>query len=954
MTFQHLTVLLPCYSLEDLNLDRPTAEAEQILAAWSALWHPALIAAAGQMPHWASANSPPSEPAGHLCVLPPCSEAMLPADWLVTAGQAGAGIIRNLTDRRQIVAAALELLGADAAGVEPSLAADFLALGFCHFVVEVLTRKLRYMSNLDEPGFESHTVAAAGLACQGDIEAARQRLQSAFDLLHNSREYAYPVEPRLLDLTLVASSTIGQSLRSILATGAPLNLLVAGQVIDEMARQEPASLQALREAVEKGAVSIIGGEYRERELTLLPPEAIYRNLQRGLAAYQRHLGMQPAIFGRRRFGLTPVLPQILEKLSFTGVLHATLDDGRFPSENQSRIHWEGLDGTSLEALASIPDDAGRADAFLRLPQRLGKALDADHNATLIFAHWPAGASPWYEDLRRIAVYTSVLGSFTLANDYFQQTSMAGQTADYKADQYRSPYLKQAVAAGQRDPLSRWVRYFQRRAAADAAETLDVLACLAGSGATAEAADLAAIQAEIEDMIDATSDADTLVDGQLREQLDALMRQLARALGSQQQTGANGFLVVNTSSFSRRLGLELPELAALPDVDEPIAAAGQSGGRNAVVVDVPAMGFARIVPGKAKDHAQSREGKERKWSLFGAKKQESAMVVQRPAGDKTAQETLLHNEFFTVVIDPHTGAIRSISDYRTRGPRLSQQLAVRLPSQGGDQPGDPYSIMAADEVKITAAGPVLGEVVARGRLMSREGKRLAGFQQTTRVWRGSRAIELLIELDAQHLPEADPWNSYYAARFAWPDEAANLYRSVNMATVPTEIAQFESPHFIDVRTAKTRTTLLTAGLPYHRRDGLRKLDTLLIVQGESCRRFRLGIGIDVPAPLPAALDMLSPPPLLAGAAPPRSSGWLFHLDVRSVVATHWELLSGGFRVRLLESEGRRVELNLRSFRAVRSAQKMGTADAAPTDLAVEGDRVAIDLRPYEWAEIEARW
>ena len=178
------------------------------------------------------------------------------------------------------------------------------------------------------------------------------------------------------------------------------------------------------------------------------------------------------------------------------------------------------------------------------------------------------------------------------------------------------------------------------------------------------------------------------------------------------------------------------------------------------------------------------------------------------------ETVLRNEFFTIVIDPHSGAIRSISDYHSRGPRLAQQLALRRPSATGEIVAHAaeeaaYSIMAADEVVIASAGPLLGEVVVRGRLISREGVRQAGFEQTTRIWRGSRVIELLLDIDPVVMPGPEPWNSYYAARFAWPDETAKLHRSVNMADVPTEAKQLESPHFIDIRTAKTRTTLLGA-------------------------------------------------------------------------------------------------------------------------------------------------
>ena len=128
-----------------------------------------------------------------------------------------------------------------------------------------------------------------------------------------------------------------------------------------------------------------------------------------------------------------------------------------------------------------------------------------------------------------------------------------------------------------------------------------------------------------------------------------------------------------------------------------------------------------------------------------------------------------------------------------------------------------------------------------------------------------------------------------------------------------------------------------------------------MSGEGCRRFRLGVGIDLPSPLAAAVEFMAPPTMLAGPAPRSgNSGWLFHLDVRSVVATHWEPMAGGFRVRLLETEGRHVQLNLRALGPLRSARKLGNGSQSPQDLPLEGDRMTIDLRPYEWAEVEAEF
>ena len=242
-----------------------------------------------------------------------------------------------------------------------------------------------------------------------------------------------------------------------------------------MAAREPATLEALRGAVQHGAASIVGGEYCELELPLLGPEAIRRQLERGLSIYRQHLDARPTVFGRRRFGMTPVLPQILDHLQFTGVVHATLDDGSFPVGNTGRLRWEGIDGTMLEALFRVPIDASRGDGFLRMPHALYGYYDLENQTTLIFAHWPGNTSPLYEDLHRARRYTTVLGSFLTLPAYFEHSGMSGHMAATKADDYRSPYLKQAVAAGQPDSISRWVRYFARRMAAEAAQSIAALA-----------------------------------------------------------------------------------------------------------------------------------------------------------------------------------------------------------------------------------------------------------------------------------------------------------------------------------------------------------------------------------------------------------------------------------------------------------------------------------------------
>ena len=55
-------------------------------------------------------------------------------------------------------------------------------------------------------------------------------------------------------------------------------------------------------------------------------------------------------------------------------MHATLDDGRFPTGGaKPAARWEGLDDTTIEALLRVPIDAARAEGFVRLPHIISGA-----------------------------------------------------------------------------------------------------------------------------------------------------------------------------------------------------------------------------------------------------------------------------------------------------------------------------------------------------------------------------------------------------------------------------------------------------------------------------------------------------------------------------------------------------------------------------------------------------
>ena len=137
MKFSELIVLLPCHSLEDFPTNLQGAEAESLLAGWSALWHPRLVAAVARVPDWRRAEPPAELLSGKLILVPPAVDNAVPSDLPERAEREGGCVVRGLHKRPEIVAALLRVLdsqpeasaAAAAPPIDPELVADFLALG---------------------------------------------------------------------------------------------------------------------------------------------------------------------------------------------------------------------------------------------------------------------------------------------------------------------------------------------------------------------------------------------------------------------------------------------------------------------------------------------------------------------------------------------------------------------------------------------------------------------------------------------------------------------------------------------------------------------------------------------------------------------------------------------------------------------------------------------------------
>ncbi|MAR13991.1 MAG: hypothetical protein CL681_28950 [Blastopirellula sp.] len=172
MSYKQCVILLPCHSLEDFPTHHEGDDAQGLLAGWTALFHPGLIASSGSMPQWWRMDDPGEELAEHLLIIPSVSASELPTGFTQRAKDAGATLIRRKQDRDEILSLALQNCDNRYQQIDPELVADFLALGYAYLLIELLTRQMRYACNLDEVHFSDLIVAGAQAAVEGDHELA--------------------------------------------------------------------------------------------------------------------------------------------------------------------------------------------------------------------------------------------------------------------------------------------------------------------------------------------------------------------------------------------------------------------------------------------------------------------------------------------------------------------------------------------------------------------------------------------------------------------------------------------------------------------------------------------------------------------------------------------------------------------------------------------------------------
>ncbi len=929
----------------------PDEHAELTLAAISAPWHPDVLSRVDRIPTVRHPDDPISPEIGEVWVSVQSADEDGAIEKRMAAESNGATWIElapGTIDRPGSIRTLVRELAPTDDAAEPTedpVVSVFLAIGAMHYWLQELTVAMEHVDCLDADRFGAETLGAAKMFIQGDRPGAENRLRAGFELMAEARERFYPVEAFLIDLGLLDESTPADALDPLLDEGTPVTLLASAASIESMAERNPKAVARLREAINDGVADVIGGTYRESAEPFRPLETILWQFRRGSLTYRKHLDDRTVeTLAGRRFAFYPMRPQIARRFGFRYGLHLAFDSGSFPLISESKRLWESPEGAHLESLTRVPLDAARSRRGIELPWKIAESMRNDHVATLGLVHWPHEVASWFRDLRTSFKYAGVLARPVTVGDYFHLSDRPYETLRPKLDEYKTPYLEQAVERGDPSPIQRRCRHWRLRARLDGVLALHSIALALRSGHLEPGDDQQSTLDEIERLIESGDLADA--DSMIATVQDSIVKTISRSIaGVNSAEGSDpnaddqpgGILLLNPLSVARRIPVPLPADSNLPTAGTVVRAAQFVDGLPEVIATVPAFGFG--------------------WVGF----ESSGSGPHAPSDSLKATGREIRNESIRIEFDPNSGGLRGVMAAGETEPRLAQKLVVV--GLSGVEAHDCRA--EAGGFKIDTGGPAVLVGTSEGSIVHPEGDRtLVKFRQRIRLWTGRPMANLeieLLEIDPELLvtiQQGPAWSRYIGCRWAWPDTNATLRRSSMLQAQETLTTRPETAEFFEINARRNRTSLIFGGLAHHQRHGDRMLDTILVAGREQARRFEIGIAMDLEHGFQAVLDLINPPialPLPASSAPSVPTGWLFRLDARSVVVTRIEpaTIEGGgpgIAFHLLETSGGSVRARLRMFREPVAARQTDCNDEKIIELTLEGDAVLLDLTPYEFARV----
>lgn len=755
--------------------------------------------------------------------------------------------------------------------------ADFFALSYTWWQVQILTRRLRYTSNLDQVYFETRVLDAAEAWVQNDAEATAAALHDCFDALAEERDHYFASDPSLVDLTLLTPSTLDRFLElpepttsdteAILST--PRNALIDQAVAAAVWNSDESVQNAFQARLASDAMSWAGGGPAPSvcydELTI---DQMERSLRDSIEQVQRAVG-QPMVVHARLGGSTT--PEIVAALA------SHKHDGQSQTQCRGLLPIDFLNGTGfgdeakvilgesgheIEALTAKPIDANNESSFLTLGTRLGEAIDSGEIATALLVHWPGEGCESFEDLTRAATWTLALGRFWKIDEYFidgEHPYHHGSSASWKdspADRMRAGSIAAQHAATQ------YACSVRQQAVRDASG----LSMLANPRRTDPSHGLAE-SLGLSDCNEAPAGVISTADAKPTESV----------------------LVVNGSGVPTRQRVIVK--GKLPTNDRSIFHAHADRGNTDAVLDIPAWGYrwtssnvdakALLTHSTSSPPANSAEGNHPR--LIRWAKQLGRSMSRGPGAIVDGER--MSNEFLELSINTEHGGIQGVYSGKVRGNRLSTRIEF-VPANKKSE-----GVVAKCNTVQTKENTVSRGIVAlEGTLempadnqVSRSTANASGrtlkWQSEIELVRGSRLVRYRIRFEipshaSDQSNEADApldWIHHPVLRMAFPGASPVVRAIVREKLHRTSARRFIAPLGFVHEEDECQTLVATHGNGFHRRSEDRFLETLLPLaktttsSSESTDRYspwqEFAFGCDVPHPIDAAMQPWRMPTVL---------------------------------------------------------------------------------------------
>ena len=199
-------------------------------------------------------------------------------------------------------------------------------------------------------------------------------------------------------------------------------------------------------------------------------------------------------------------------------------------------------------------------------------------------------------------------------------------------------------------------------------------------------------------------------------------------------------------------------------------------------------------------------------------------------------------------------------------------------------------------------------------------------------------------------------TYIGSRFAWDNEAAAITRSILGQAAGFRSERFEAADYIEVADSDQRLLIIPHGRPYHRRTGGRMLDSLLLPEGETCRRFSFTLDFDAAFPLQSVHDVIQPLPSqpTSGQLPKATSSWILGLTAKNVQLARARIQPGtagrSLRLLLQETEGQAANCEIRLARPAQSASLIRADGTVIKELALNNGIPSVRLAAFQLREV----